>query len=83
MKESIEQLRAGIDLTPSEVRTAANFLADPQAPDEEKIAFLAALRDKGETGEEVGYFAQAFLSLAITKVNQASIFVGRVAIAWT
>ncbi len=66
MKESIEQLRAGIDLTPSEVRTAANFLADPQAPDEEKIAFLAALRDKGETGEEVGYFAQAFLSLAIT-----------------
>ncbi len=66
MKELIEQLRAGIDLTPSEVRTAANFLADPERPDEEKTEFLAALRDKGETGEEVGYFAEAFLSFAIT-----------------
>ncbi len=65
MKELIEQLRAGIDLTPSEVRTAANFLADPQSPDEDKTEFLAALRDKGETGEEVGCFAQAFLSLAV------------------
>jgi anthranilate phosphoribosyltransferase len=65
LKELIEQLRAGIDLTPSDVRTAANFLADPQFPDEDKKEFLAALRDKGETGEEVGYFAQAFLSLAV------------------
>lgn len=65
MKELIEQLRAGIDLTPSEVRTAANFLADPERPNGEKTEFLAALRDKGESGEEVGYFAEAFLSFAI------------------
>jgi anthranilate phosphoribosyltransferase len=66
LKELIEQLRAGVDLTPSEVRAAANFLADLDRPDEEKAEFLAALRDKGESGEEVGYFAEAFLSLAIT-----------------
>jgi anthranilate phosphoribosyltransferase len=66
LKELIEQLRAGIDLTPSEIRTAANFLADLECPDEEKTEFLAALRDKGESGEEVGYFAEAFLSFAIT-----------------
>ena len=65
MKELIEQLRAGIDLTPSEVRTAADLLADLQFPDEEKTEFLAALRDKGESGEEVGYFAEAFLNLAV------------------
>ena len=66
MKELIEQLRAGIDLTPSEIRVAANFLADTGSPDEEKTAFLAALRDKGESGDEVGYFAEAFLNLAVT-----------------
>ena len=66
MKELIEQLRSGIDLTPSEVRAAANLLADSDAPDEEKTEFLAALREKGESGEEVGYFAEAFLSLAVT-----------------
>ena len=68
MKELIEQLRAGIDLTPSEVQTAANFLADLQFPDAEKTEFLAALRDKGESGEEVGYFAEAFLNLAVRPV---------------
>ena len=66
MKELIEQLRAGIDLTPSEIQVAANFLADTGSPDEEKTEFLAALRDKGESGDEVGYFAEAFLNLAVT-----------------
>ena len=64
LKELIEQLRAGIDLSASEVRAAANFLADSQFPDDEKAQFLAALRNKGETGEEVGYFAEAFLALS-------------------
>ena len=65
LKELIEQLRANIDLTVKDVETAAGFLADGQHSDEEKAEFLAALRDKGETGEEVGYFAEAFLRLAI------------------
>jgi anthranilate phosphoribosyltransferase len=65
LKELIEKLRAGVDLTQNEVMTAANFLADHEFPDGEKTEFLAALRDKGETGEEVGYFAEAFLSLAL------------------
>ena len=66
MKELIEQLRAGVDLTPSEIRVAANFLADTGSPDGEQTELLAALRDKGESGEEVGYFAEAFLNLAVT-----------------
>lgn len=65
MKELIEQLRAGVDLTPSEVWFAASFLADRESSDEEKTEFLAALRDKGESGDEVGYFAEAFLNLAV------------------
>jgi anthranilate phosphoribosyltransferase len=65
LKELIEKLRAGVDLTPSEVWFAANFLADRESPDEEKTEFLAALRNKGESGEEVGYFAEAFLNLAV------------------
>jgi anthranilate phosphoribosyltransferase len=65
LKELIQQLRANIDLTANDVEKAARFLADGQHSEEEKAEFLAALRDKGETGEEVGYFAEAFLRLAI------------------
>jgi anthranilate phosphoribosyltransferase len=65
LKELIEKLRSGIDLTSAEVADAANLLADPLSPDDEKAEFLGALRDKGETGEEVGFFAEAFLSLAV------------------
>jgi anthranilate phosphoribosyltransferase len=65
LKELTQQLRANIGLTASDVENATRFLADGRSSDEEKVAFLAALRDKGETSEELSYFAEAFLALAI------------------
>jgi anthranilate phosphoribosyltransferase len=65
MRELIQKLKSNIDLTAREVERAAHILADDQSSDEEKAGFLAALREKGETAEEIGWFAKAFLELAI------------------
>jgi len=60
-----EQLRDRVDLELDQIREAALSLADPAVPDNEKEEFLVALRAKGESGEELGYFARSFLDLAI------------------
>jgi anthranilate phosphoribosyltransferase len=65
LKELTAQLQAGIDLTVEQVGLAAHRLADPAVPELEKLDFLVALKAKGETGEELGWFAQEFLGLAI------------------
>jgi anthranilate phosphoribosyltransferase len=65
MKELTEQLRRGIDLTLEQVRAASRELADPAAPELDKADFLIALKEKGESGEELGYFARSFLDLAV------------------
>jgi anthranilate phosphoribosyltransferase len=70
LKELTDQLRARIDLTRAQVQHASEQLASQGANDTEKANFLAALRDKGETGEEVGYFAEAFLTMAIAPAIQ-------------
>jgi anthranilate phosphoribosyltransferase len=66
LKEFADQLRAKVDLTRSQVQSASERLASLDVSNEEKVDFLAALRDKGETGEELGYFAEAFLAMALT-----------------
>ncbi|MBV9999885.1 MAG: anthranilate phosphoribosyltransferase [Verrucomicrobia bacterium] len=60
-----ERLIADLDLTREEIRVAARELADETVSEEDKAVFLVALKTKGETGEELGYFAEAFTSLAI------------------
>ena len=65
MKELTKQLRNGIDLTLEQVRAVSRELADPLAPDSDKAEFLIALKEKGESGEELGYFAISFLDLAV------------------
>ncbi len=65
MNKLIEQLRAGVDLQLDQVREAAVLLADRAVPETEKADFLVALKEKGESGEELGYFARSFLELAI------------------
>lgn len=65
MKEFTDQLHAKVDLTRSQVLRASEQLASGDIKDTEKANFLTALRDKGETGEEVGYFAEAFLTMAV------------------
>jgi anthranilate phosphoribosyltransferase len=65
VNELIEQLRDRVDLGLDRAREAAILLADPAVPENEKADFLVALKQKGETGEELGNFARAFLDLAI------------------
>jgi len=65
LKELTKQLRNGIDLTLEQVRAVSRELADPLAPDSDKAEFLIALKEKGESGEELGYFAISFLDLAV------------------
>jgi anthranilate phosphoribosyltransferase len=65
LKELTAQLEHRIDLTLEQAHEAAMLLADPQFPEDEKADFLIALKLKGETGDEVGYFAQTFLDLAV------------------
>ena len=66
MKELTDQLHAKVHLTRSQVLGASEQLASPDINDTEKAGFLTALRDKGETGEEVAYFAEAFLAMSLT-----------------
>jgi anthranilate phosphoribosyltransferase len=65
LKELIDQLHSRIDLTRSQVLDASKKLTDRSVADGEKADFLAALRHKGETGEELGYFAEAFLAMTV------------------
>jgi len=65
LEELIERLIADVQLTREDVWAAARQLADESVPEEDKAVFLVALKAKGETGEELGYFAEAFTELAI------------------
>ena len=70
MKELIEQLRSRIDLQLDQAREASRQLADPGVAEEQKADFLIALKQKGESGEELGYFARSFLEMAVRPVLQ-------------
>jgi anthranilate phosphoribosyltransferase len=48
-----------------QARAASRQLANPEISELEKADFLLALKQKGESGEELGYFARSFLELAI------------------
>jgi anthranilate phosphoribosyltransferase len=65
LKHLTAQLKDRVDLRLSETREAALLLADPAVPELDKADFLVALREKGESGEELGYFASSFLDLAV------------------
>ncbi len=72
VKELTRQLLAKIDLDPAQVRTCAGQLADPGFPESDKAEFLIALKAKGETGEELGAFAAAFIELAIRPASKVT-----------
>jgi anthranilate phosphoribosyltransferase len=65
LKELIEQLQDRIDLQFDQAREASRQLADPGIAEAQKADFLVALKQKGESGEELGYFARSFLEMAI------------------
>ena len=60
-----EHLRSGADLGDEEIRPAVAALLAAEESDEEKGAFLGALRSKGETGAEIAGFARALLAHAV------------------
>lgn len=65
LKHLIQKLKDRVDLELREVHEASLLLADPVVPEGDKADFLIALRAKGESGEELGYFARSFLELAV------------------
>ena len=58
IRESIESIKAQTHLTREEACVVMEQLLSGSVPDEEIVAFLAALRDKGEQADELVGFAE-------------------------
>lgn len=65
LAELTRSLQARQDLTPQEVAGAASDLTNPSQPDAEKMNFLRALAQKGESARELASFASEFRGKAI------------------
>ncbi len=65
MDALIHDLEAKQDMSPHEVRAAAEFLLNAEAPDESKARLLEGLSAKGETPAEIAGFVEVFLEHAV------------------
>lgn len=65
LKEVLERVLDGERLRAAEARAALGMLADPEENEARKAAFLAALRARGETSEEVLGFALGMRDAAL------------------
>ncbi len=65
MHELISHLQAGGHLTAEQIDRAVAHLTAAEWEDEVKAELLRALRDKGETAEEIAAFARALLARAV------------------
>ncbi len=65
MQSLIDKLEARSDLSPSDVREAVSYLADESTDITPKASFLRALREKGETADEIAGFTRALLQRAV------------------
>ena len=65
MRDLVSHLEKGRDLTAAHVGDAVAQLLSADVPDEEKGAFLKALRAKGETAAEIAAFVHALLARAV------------------
>jgi anthranilate phosphoribosyltransferase len=65
MQELEQHLREGRSLDLAQVRTAADFLLDPEPEPSRKASFLRTLAQKGETPEEIAAFVREFLQHAV------------------
>ncbi|MFL6583895.1 MAG: anthranilate phosphoribosyltransferase [Chthoniobacterales bacterium] len=74
MKVLTDKLRAGIDLTTSEVDVAVALLLSDETADEEKAGFLIALHRKGESPREIAAFVLQLMRRAVDpKINPDSL----------
>ena len=65
MESLTAALETGANLLPKQIVQAVEGLISTEVSDGEKMQFLKALRDKGETAAEVAGFAKALLSHAV------------------
>ncbi|MFT3685126.1 MAG: anthranilate phosphoribosyltransferase [Phycisphaerales bacterium] len=65
MQRLLAQLEAKRDLTAEQASHLFSLLVDQSTTDDQRVALLAALRDKGETATEVAAFARAMRSAAL------------------
>ena len=69
-----EKLRNGLDLNGGEIRDAVTLLLSADVEDEAKAEFLTALRDKGETVEEIVAFVEPLMKRAVDpKIDPAQL----------
>ena len=65
LAQLITKLSAQQNLNQADVDVAADHLESERVDNEQKASFLTALADKGETAEEIAFFAQAFRKRAV------------------
>ncbi len=73
IRESIETIQAPAHLTREEARAVMEQLLSGSVPDEQIIAFLAALRDKGEQADELVGFAEVMRAHAAETLLAAGV----------
>lgn len=74
MKNLVEKLRGGGDLTAGDIRYVVPVLLSDAVTDEMKAEFLTALHEKGETAEEVACFVELFMERATDpQINAAEL----------
>lgn len=71
--EAVEKLGRRTDLTRDEARQAMTELFSGTVPDAEIVAFLTALRDKGETADELVGFAEVMRARASQLLRDAGV----------
>jgi anthranilate phosphoribosyltransferase len=73
IRESIETIKAQTHLTREEARAVMQQLLSGTVPDDEIVAFLAALRDKGEQADELVGFAEVMRAHAAETLLAAGV----------
>ena len=73
IRKSIETVNAQTHLTRAEARQIMQLLLSGSVADEEIVAFLAALRDKGEHADEVVGFAEVMRAHAAETLRAAGV----------
>jgi anthranilate phosphoribosyltransferase len=65
MKNLIDKVRNGLDLTDGDIRFVVPLLLSDGVEDETKAEFLVALHEKGETAEEITAFVELLMERAM------------------
>jgi anthranilate phosphoribosyltransferase len=79
IREAIQTVFAGTHLSRGDARAVMQQLLSGSVPDREIVAFLAALRDKGETAGELAGFAEEMRAHAAASLAAAGVDVTNLA----